>query len=118
MSSTVFVAHARGAIALLRWLNTLPKDTKVKKIITISCNYDFQPGRTDGDEFYTTKLDYEDIMKKCQQTVVIHSEDDPYVNIAAGEQLAENLGAKLVRYESAGHFGSDKLDAPEILREI
>lgn len=115
---TTFVAHARGAMALLRWINTLPADTRIHQIITISCNFDYQPNRTDGDEFYTKPLDYADLMRKCRNITVIHSEDDPYVSIAAGEQLAANLHAKFVRLQTAGHFGSEKLEAPEILKEL
>ena len=70
--NTIFVAHARGAMALLRWINTLPKDVRILKAITISCNFDFQPHRTDGDEFYSSKLDYGDIEDKCGDIVVIH----------------------------------------------
>lgn len=105
-------------MALLRWINSLPKDTKIKKVINVSCNFDFQPNRTDGDEFYLSRLDYKDIKNKCESIVVIHSADDPYVPIQAGKQLAENLEAKFVPYENAGHFGSDKIEAPEILKEI
>lgn len=118
MARTTFVAHARGAMALLRWVNGLPGDVRIHQIITISCNFDFQPNRTDGDAFYTSRLDYDDLKRKCRNLVVIHSEDDSYVPIAAGEQLAANLDAKFVRYKSAGHFGSDTLKAPEILKEI
>ncbi len=118
LANTTFVAHARGAMALLRWINTLPANTRIHQVITISCNFDYQPSRTDGDEFYTTRLDYTDLERKCPKFVVIHSEDDPYVPIKAGEQLAANLDAKFVRYKTAGHFGSEKHEAPEILREI
>lgn len=118
LSQTTFVAHARGAMALLRWVNTLPPETKIQQIITISCNFDYQPNRADGDEFYSTPLNYEDLKQKCKNFTIIHSEDDPYVPIETGEQLVKNLGAKFVRYKTAGHFGANKLEAPEILKEI
>jgi predicted alpha/beta hydrolase family esterase len=115
---TIFIAHARGAMALLRWINTLPGTAHIHQIITLSCNFDYQPNRTDGDEFYITPLNYADLKLKCRHFTVIHSEDDQYVPIVAGEQLATNLAAKFVRYKTAGHFGSAKTEAPEILREI
>jgi uncharacterized protein len=117
-TKTVFIAHARGAMALLRWINTLAPTTRISQVITVSCNFDFQPNRTDGDEFYSQPLDYDDLMRKCRNFIVIHSQDDPYVPIAAGEQLAAHLKAKFVPYKTAGHFGSSKLQAPEILREL
>lgn len=117
-AQTTFVAHARGAMALLRWINTLPRTTRVDKIIIVSCNFDFQPNRTDGDEFYAKPLDYDDIILKCPHVVVIHSQDDPYVPISAGEQLAQKIHGRFVGYETAGHFGSDKITAPEILQQI
>lgn len=73
VGETVFIAHARGAMALLRWINSLPKNTKIPKVITVSCNFDFQPNRTDVDEFYTSKLNYEDLRNKCGEIIVIHS---------------------------------------------
>jgi predicted alpha/beta hydrolase family esterase len=116
--STVFVAHARGAMALLRWVNALPSDTKIKKIIVVSCNYDYQPERQDDGGFYSRRLDYVDLQLKCSDYVVVHSADDPYVPVAAGRQLSDNLGAKFIRYNNAGHFGSDKLEAPELLEAL
>lgn len=118
LGNTIIIAHARGAMAMLRWINTLPTTTRIRQIITVSCNFDYQPDRADGDEFYAQPLNYTDITNKCQNIVVVHSADDPYVPIRAGEELASNLHARLVRYQTAGHFGSDKLTAPEILREI
>lgn len=117
-SHTTFVAHARGAMALLRWINSLPSNIRIQKIITISCNFDFQPNRKDGDAFYSRKLNYADLKQKCKSFIVIHSEDDPYVPIKAGAQLSQSIGAKLVQYKHAGHFGSNKKEAPEILKEI
>jgi predicted alpha/beta hydrolase family esterase len=40
-SHSTFIAHARGAMALLRWINRLPKNVHIYKIITVSCNFDF-----------------------------------------------------------------------------
>ena len=117
-TQTIFIAHARGAMATLRWIERLPSESKIHQIITVSCNYDFIPDHQDGDELYTVPLDYEDLLHKCAKIVVIHSADDPFVPIEAGEQLARNLHAKFVRFEDAGHFGADKLEAPEILNQI
>jgi len=118
LASTTFIAHARGAMALLRWINTLPKSAQIRQIITVSCNFDYQPQRTDGDEFYLKPLDYDDIRAKCRNITVIHSADDPYVPIKAGEELAAHLHAKFVAYKTAGHFGSEKTEAPELLKEL
>jgi predicted alpha/beta hydrolase family esterase len=114
---TVFVSHARGAMALLRWINTLPPDTHIAQVIAVSCNFDHQPNRN-SNGFYEQPLNFEDLKRKCGNFTVIHSGNDSYVPIEAGEQLATRLGAKFVRYETAGHFGSDKLEAPEILSEV
>ncbi len=118
LDQTTCIAHARGAMAFLRWVNTLPSNTRIHKLILVSCNSDYQPNRNDSDAFYNAPLNYEDIKQKCPSISIIHSEDDPYVPIAAGEQLATNLNATFVQYKTAGHFGSKKQTAPEILREV
>ena len=116
--SSTFIAHARGAMALLRWINTLPNTARIRQVVTVSCNFDYQPHRTDGDEFYLTPLNYSDLMEKCQNITVVHSQDDPYVPIGAGQELTDHLHAKFVSYETAGHFGSEKTEAPELFKEI
>jgi len=118
LSHTAFVAHARGAMALLRWVDQLPHGVRIPRVVTVSTPFDYQPGRNDADELYATPLDYNDLREKCGEYILIHSADDPYVPIAASEELAAKLDGRLVRYETAGHFGSDKLEAPEIIREL
>lgn len=118
LSQTTFIAHARGAMALLRWIDSMPRSTRVHQVITAACNFDYQPNRTDGDEFYSRPLNYAGLRSKIGHMCVVHSSDDPYVPIEAGRQLAKHLECQFVGYEHAGHFGDTKLEAPELLEKV
>lgn len=115
---TVYVAQARGAMALLRWIDSLPKTVRIPQIILIACNTDYQPHRRNSGGFYETPLNYRGLQEKCRSIVFIHSHDDPFVPVERAERLAAKLQAKFVQYADAGHFGNSKLDAPEVLREL
>lgn len=77
---TILVGHSRGGLAILRWLEDLPKNRKVKKVILVAANNPSICGKnktksTNG--FYEKgALVFEEIKKHCDNFVVIHSKDD------------------------------------------
>lgn len=57
-----------------------------------------------NESFVTKDFDWEAIMKRCKEFVLFHADDDPYVPLAKGRQLAERLGVEPVIVKGAGHF--------------
>ena len=49
-------------------------------------------------------FDWEEIRKKAGNFVVFQSDDDPYVGLDNGKELAKNLGVELSFVPNAGHF--------------
>ncbi|MBU0470382.1 MAG: alpha/beta hydrolase, partial [Nanoarchaeota archaeon] len=57
-----------------------------------------------NETFVTKKFNWEKIKSNCKEFYVYHSDNDPYVPLERGEELAEKLGAELEVVMGAGHF--------------
>ncbi len=119
--NTILIGHSRGGVAILRWLEELPKDKKIKKVILIASNHPLFKER-DSEEFNNwhklKEYNFEKIRKHCEEFVVFHSKEDPIVPFEAGRRNAEGLGAKFNIYEGKWHFGKVLKKFPELLNEI
>ncbi len=51
-------------------------------------------------------FDWETIRKNAHHFVIFQSDDDPYVSLENGEELAKNLNVKLNFVPNAGHFNA------------
>jgi len=61
---------------------------------------------------------FEKIKSHCDNFVVIHSKDDPWVPFKSGEENAKGLNAKFKICEGKKHFGRGVDKIPEVLEEI
>ncbi len=98
---TCVVAHSRGGVALLRWLETRKK--KIGKIVLVATNDAVFPEDKNwffGSEDYV----YETIKDACADITVLHSRDDETVPFAHGEKIAQWLWAKTWFPTWFGHF--------------
>lgn len=58
-----------------------------------------------GMESFSQKLfNWPTIKKNCQKFVVFHSNNDPYLKLEKGQEVAKLLGIPLTFVENAGHF--------------
>jgi len=119
---TILIGHSRGGMAILRWLEGLLKNKKVKKVILVSANHPSikeknQPVDTYG--FYELgAYNFDNVKSHCDNFVVIHSRDDQWVSFKSGEKNAKGLNAKFKIYENKRHFGFGVDEVPEVLEEI
>ncbi len=123
-ANTVLVGHSRGGVAILRYLEQLPDDQKVGKVILVATNYaktDARHTEESTNGFYTDSgYDWEEIRRHCDEIVVLHSRDDQTVPFENGEIIAKKLGAKFLAFDDRGLFGSTlkKQEIPELIEEI
>lgn len=62
----------------------------------------------DSDEkFSGFRFDWEKIRKGTKHFTVYHSDNDPYVSLGNGEELAKQLRVKLTFIPKAGHINSE-----------
>lgn len=117
---TILIGHSLGGVFALRVLEKLEYPIKavfltgtpigVKPIL----NYDRDNGFSGFD------FDWRNIKTKAKYFAVYHSDNDPYVSLGNGEQLAKELGVKLTFVPNAGHFNKKAgyTSFPELLKKV
>ncbi len=104
---TILIGHSLGGIFLLRVLERLEKPVKaaffvassigIKPLLNYMGDYNFSSG---------FDFNWEKIRKMAKRFIVYHSDNDPYVSLKNGEELAKRLGVELTFIPNAGHFNT------------
>lgn len=105
--NSIVVAHSLGCIFLLRLLEHLPH--KIRAAFFVSGIVGVQPIKNYvGDTAFSGGFDFDwaTIKTKADHFAVFHSDNDPYVALANGQKLADNLGIELTFVPNAGHFNA------------
>ncbi len=101
---TIIIGHSLGGVFTLRVLEKLKQPIKATFFVGAPVgvrpilNYDRDVAFSGFD------FDWETIKKNAAHFVVFQSDDDPYVSLGNGEELAKQLGVKLSFVPNAGHF--------------
>lgn len=101
-----FVGHSLGCITILRYLETLPADTKVKKVILVAPFWG-DLSEPDLKSFYESDLDWKKI-KKMSTFVCVFSDNDKWVKLENEKIFKEKLGAETIVLKNMGHFSSEE----------
>ncbi len=117
---TLLIGHSSGAVAILRLLEDLPKGQVVNKAILVGGfvnNLDWD----DLKGMFDKEFNWDKIKASVKKIVLIHSDDDPYIDMKHGEMLKENLSGQLVIMKGQKHFNTGTMgdrykEFPEILK--
>lgn len=104
-SDTIFVGHSLGPAFILHLLEQ--RDDPVRACYFIS-GFTGLLGDDEFDELNNSFVEYdfnwERICANCGTFVVVNSDDDPYVPLDQGHDLAVHLGVPLTLLPAAGHI--------------
>lgn len=100
---TVVVGHSAGAALIPMLLQKLPEGAKVRKAILVSGFHDTL-GWDKLKDLQNIVVDYDRVQQKANEIVLLHSDNDPYVELAQAEWLAEKLNGELRVIKGQGHF--------------
>jgi len=116
---TILVGHSLGAPFILRLLERLPEGQKIGACFLVS-GFERPLGFPETENFVDKPFDWEKIRQSCEKFVVIHSDNDPYVPLAIGKDLAKSLNVKLIIEHAAGHINAPGgfLSYPRLLNMI
>lgn len=118
-----FVGHSLGCITILRYLESLSKGQAVGGVIFVAGfanDLEHEDYKGELSSFFPKPVDWKKVKSVCKQFEVIHSDDDPWVPIKFGEELADNLDAKFIKVHGMKHFSGDDgiMEAPVVLTNL
>lgn len=104
---TIFVGHSLGGMFLLKVLEQL--DHSVYAAFFVAAPVGIKPIKYyDSDYIFTQfKFDWGKIVGKAKHVAVWHSDNDPYISLGNGEELARRLHIKLNFIPNAGHLNAE-----------
>ena len=110
---TIFVGHSIGCQAVLRYLEKLPENIKIKGIVLIApwMKLDSQTLEEEGEEvkevakpWMETPIDFRKVKVHTENITAIFSDNDPYVPVSQKDLFERELGAKIIIEHEKGHF--------------
>ena len=104
---TILVGHSLGGLFLLRVLERLPNP--VAAAFFVAAPIGVKPILYyEGDEkFSGFSFDWNEIRNKARRFFVYHSDNDPYVSLGNGKELAKHLGVPITFIANAGHLNAE-----------
>jgi hypothetical protein len=102
----ILIGHSLGGIFTLRILEQLKH--RIKAAIFVGTPIGVRPilNYDRDSSFSDFAFDWPSIRPKAKKFIVYQSDNDPYVSLGNGEQLAKELGVELSFIPNAGHFNS------------
>lgn len=104
--NAIIIGHSLGGKFLLRILEKLKHPIKDAFFVGTPIGVPPIANNERDNAFTDNNFDLETIKKKAQHFVVFQSDNDPYVGLDNGKELAKNLGVELSFVPNAGHFNA------------
>ncbi len=102
---TILIGHSLGGLFTLRLLERL--EVPIKAAFLVGTPIGIEPIKNiENDRKFSGNFDFDwdKIRKSSGYFEVFHSDNDPYVALENGQQLARHLGVPLTFISNAGHF--------------
>ena len=114
------IGHSLGCIAILKYLESLSDQHKVKACVFVAGFSQRFDGYEGGhDSFFAKSLDWDKVKSHCDTFIAVHSKDDPNVGFDQLKIFEDNLGAKTILVDGMGHFGSaDGVFEVQLIKEV
>ncbi len=120
--NTIFMGRSIGPAFILRYLEKNNKKIKAAFLVAGFCSDIGMPQfRKVTESFISKPFDWEKIRKNCRHFFVYNSDNDPYVPLEKGEELAKNLKTQLRLIKGAEHFwfsGEEEKFVRILMRDI
>ncbi len=119
-SDTILIGHSLGVPFILKVLELGGKAKSAFLVAGFTGKLRDKRFLRINRSFVESEFNWKKIRESCQTFNVFHSDNDPYVPLENGAELAEKLGTEPIIVKGAGHFnekaGYKKF--PQLLNEI
>ena len=102
--NTILIGHSLGGSFLLRVLESLKNPIKTAYFVATPIGLPPIVNWAGDQPFTGHPFDWQKIKNNAHKFYVYHSDNDPYVGLENGKQLAKNLGVELTFIPNSGHF--------------
>jgi len=122
--STYFLGHSIGCQAILRYIESLPENTKVGGAIFLAGWFNLKNLESSEEEiakpWLETPINCKKILTHCGKFTAIFSDNDPLVPLQDSKIFKEKLRAKIIIEKGKEHFnGQDGADeVPKLIDEL
>lgn len=114
---TVFVGRSIGPAFILRLLERNNVNVKAAFLVAGFCsNIGLPEFKPLIKTFIDEPFDWQKIKNSCGKFFVYNSDNDPFVPLEKGQELAESLGTRLIMVKGAEHFWMKKF--PQLLKDM
>jgi hypothetical protein len=103
---TILIGHSLGGVFTLRMLEKLSHPVTAACFVGTPVGVQPILNYERDSAFSGFDFDWEIIKTKAKNFVVFQSDNDPYVGLENGEELAKRLGVALSFVPNAGHFNA------------
>lgn len=119
LENTVLIGHSLGCGAILRYIETLGSNEKVKGVIFVAGRVMKVNRRGAINSFFEKGFPWNKLKRRVKKIVGIYSSNDPFVSTENGKIIKNKLHAKLFLLDHYGHFsrGDKVFRIPIVLRE-
>lgn len=121
---TYFVGHSVGCQAIMRFLEKLPENIKIKGCAFVAGWFNLKEEASEDEEdreiakpWIETPIDFEKVRNHCNNFLAIFSDNDPYVPLFDKEIFKEKLNAEIIIKNNQEHF-NETPKIPKILEFI
>lgn len=118
---SIIIGHSSGAVAILGLLQEMPEPISIDRAFLVAGFFGdlgWEPLREIGKFNFNWKK----IKQRAKKFILIHSDDDPYVQMEYGHKLRDFLGAELIILPGHKHFSVEDSPVfnqfPELLEKI
>lgn len=106
-----FVGHSVGCQAIMRFLEKLPENIKIKGCVFVGGWFNLKEGASEDEEdretarpWVETPINFEKAKNHCDNFLAIFSDNDPYVPLSDKEIFKEKLNAEIIIKNNHEHF--------------
>ena len=112
--NTYFVGHSMGCQAIVRYLETLPSETRIGGAVFVAgflrhiTNLEQEPDVLDVDrEWAETPIDFAKARSCLSKSVAIFSTNDLCVSLDNRKDFQQKLGSEIITLQNKGHLNDD-----------